>query len=98
MTMEWINRDYRFDFNGGNGRGSFEEHNECMTEFRRSHADVAMVNGPRLDEAALIEGMEPLRVNRNMMETGGSPLPNDTADRSPLVPMWKVARYKLSQN
>ncbi len=98
MTMEWNNRDYQFDSNGENGKGSFEQHNECMREFRRSHADVAMVNGPRLDEVGFLESLRPLRVRRTMMETGGSALPNDTMDRSALVPMWKVARYKLSQN
>ena len=98
MTMKWNNRDYQFDPNGGNGRGSFEEHNESMREFRSSHADVATVNGPRLDEAALLERMAFLQVSRTMMETGGTALPNDTTDQSALVPMWKVARYKLSQN
>ena len=98
MTMKWNSRDYWLDSNGGNGRGSFEEHDERLREFRRSHADVAMVNGPRLDEAALLERMRPLRVHRSMMETGGSALPNDTTEQSALVPMWRVARYKLSQN
>ena len=98
MTTEWNNGDYRFDPNGGNGRSSFQEHNEHMREFRKSHADVAMVNGLRLDQAALLESMEPLQLSRTTIETGGSALPNDTTDRSPLVPMWKVARYKLSQN
>ena len=98
MTMGWNNRNDRFDPNGGNGNGSFEEHNECMREFHRSHADVAMVNGPRLDEPALLESMQPLQVSRTMMETGGSPLPNGTTDWSALVPAWKLARYKLSQN
>ncbi len=98
MTMEWSNRDYRFDSNGGNGNSSFEQHNECMREFHRYHADVAMVNAPRLDKAALIESMEPLQVSRNMMETGGSWLTNGTMDWSALVPVLKVARYKLSQN
>ena len=98
MTMELNNRDYRFDSNGGNGRSSFQEHNECMTEFRGSHAGVALVNGPRCDEAALLERMEPVQVRPTMMETGGSALPSDTTDQSPLVPMWKVARYKFSQN
>ncbi len=98
MTMEWNNSDYRFDSDGGNGRSSFRGHNEHMREFRGSHADVALVNGRRLDEAALLERMESLQVSRIMMETGGSALPNDTTDRSPLVPMWKVAQYKLSQN
>ena len=97
MAMEWNNRDYQFDPNGGNGRGSFQQHNESMREFRRSHTDVAMVNGPRLDEAAFLESLLFLRVNY-VMETGGSALPDDTADQSPLVPIWKVAQYKLSQN
>jgi len=96
--MKWNNRNDRFDLNGGNGRDSFEQHNESMREFRGSHAEVAMVNAPRCDESALLRSMQPLQVRRTMMETGGSALPNDTTDRSPLVPMWKVAWYKLSQN
>jgi len=95
--MKWNNRNDRFDLNGGNGRDSFEQHNESMREFRGSHAEVAMVNAPRLDEAAFLKSLLFLRVNY-IMETGGSALPNDTTDRSPLVPTWKVARYKLSQN
>ena len=95
--MEWNNRNDRFDPNGGNGRGSFEEHNERIREFRRSHADVALVNGPRLDKASFLESLLFLRVNY-VVETGGSALPNDTTDRSALVPVLKVARYKLSQN
>ena len=98
MTMAQNNRKDWFNPDGGNGRDSFEKHNETMRRFRKSHAGVAMVNGPRLDEAALLERMRPLKVRRTMMETGGSALPNDTTDRSTLVPVWKVARYKLSQN
>ena len=97
MRMEWNNRNEQFDPNGGNGRGSFEQHSECMREFRRSHADVAMDNGPRLDKASFLERMLYLRVNY-VVETGESALPSDTTDRSPLLPMWRVARYKLSQN
>ena len=98
MTREWNNRNDRFDANGGHGRESYQEHNEHEREFRKSHANVAMVNEPRLGEAALIERMEPLQVSGNIIETGGSALPNDTTDQSPLVPMPKVARYRLSQN
>ena len=98
MAMEWNSQNDRFEPNGGNGRESFEAHDERMREFRRSHANVAMVNGPRLDEATLLERMESLQVYHAMMEMGGSALPNDIMDRSPLVPIWKVARYKLSQN
>ena len=97
MAMKWNSRNDRFDLNGGNGSGSFEEHDERAREFRRSHADVAMVNAPRCDESALLERMLYLRVNY-VTETGGSALPSDTTDRSALVPVWKVARYKLSQN
>ena len=97
MTMEWNNRDYQFDRNSGSSNGSFQLHDECMREFRMSHANVALVNGPRLDKAAYLDSLLYLRVNYTM-ETGGSALPDDTSDQSPLVPMWRVARYKLSQN
>ncbi len=97
MTTGWNNRDYRFDPNGGTGMESFKEHNEHVREFHRTHANVVMVNAPRLDEAALIESMEPMQVSR-FMETGGSRLLNDTADWSALVPAWKLAQYKFSQN
>ncbi len=97
MKNERINRMNGFEPNDSNDKGSFQEHSELMTEFRKSHADVALVNGLRLNEAALLESLLFLRVNY-IMETGGSALPNDTTDQSPLVPVWKVARYKLSQN
>lgn len=98
MTMEWNNRNNGFDSNGENGKGSFEQHNERMTEFRSSHANVTMVNAPRLDEAGLLENLRPLRICRSMMGTGGSAFPNGTMDQLALIPMWRVARYKLSQN
>lgn len=101
MAIKWNKQTRRFNPNGGNSNGSFQEHDRRMREFRASHADVALVNGTRLDEAALIQTMKPLQVNYPipiMMERGGSLLPDDTIDCSVLVPMWKVARYKLSQN
>ena len=98
MTMERNNRNYQFDPNGGNGRRSFQEHDERMRGFRRSHTGVAMVNAPRWDKATLIENMEPLPVSRTMMETGGSRFLNGTADWAALVPVLRVARYKLSHN
>jgi len=97
MTMGWNNRD-RFDPNDGNGGGSFQEHDEHMRVFHRSHADVAIVNGPRYDETALLESTQSWQVSRTMLETGGSRLLNGTTDWSALVPILKVAGYKLSQN
>ena len=97
MTMERKNRD-QFDLNSGHGRDSFQEHDERIRGFRRSHAEVAMVNAPRCDQATLIESMELLPVSRTMVETGGSRFLSGTADWSALVPVPKVARYKLSKN
>ena len=97
MTMQWNNRDYQFDRSGGSNNGSFQEHDRQMREFRMSHADVALVNGPRLDEAAYLDSLLFLRINY-VVETGGSAIPDDTFDQSPLVPIWRVARYKLSPN
>lgn len=98
MTMARNNRNYQFDPNGGNGRSSFQEHDEHMRGFRRYHAGVAMVNAPRWDKATLIESMEPLPVSRLVTETGGSRFINGTVDWSALVPVLKVAQYKISHN
>ena len=57
MTIEWNNRTYRFNPNGGNSDSSLYEHDRQMREFRRSHADIALVNGPRFDEAAFLESL-----------------------------------------
>jgi hypothetical protein len=98
MTMEWNNRDYRFDSSGVSSSSSFQEHNESMARFRKSHADVAMVNGSRLDEFALLEKMRPLQIRHMIMETGGSRSPEDITGWSTLVPLWKTSRYKPSRN
>jgi len=81
-----------------NNRVSFQEHNKCMRRFRRAHTDVAMVNAPRYGEPAVLERTQPLPISRTMMETGGSKPSNGTAAWSALVPVPKVARYKLSPN
>ncbi len=98
MTREWNGRNNWLNPNGGNGRGSFQEHDERIRGFRRSHAKVAMVNAPRCDQATLIERMEFLPVSHPVMKTGGSRFLSGTADWSALVPVLRVARYKLSQN
>ena len=87
MTMAW-----------SSNKASFREHREYMRWFRRAHTDVAWVNAPRRDELELLESMPPLPVPPAMVETGGSKPFNGTADWSVLVPVLKVAQYKLSQN
>lgn len=96
--MERNNRDYQLDLNNRNSRVSFQEHNERMRGFRRSHANLAMVNIPRRNEPALVESEWPLQASSTMVETGGSRLLDDTMDWSAFVPIFKVAQYKLSQN
>ena len=86
MTMKWNNRE------------SFQELHERMRGFRRSHAEVVMVNTPRHDEPALLESTRPLQASRIIIETGGAEPSDGTADWSALIPVSKVARYKLSQN
>lgn len=91
-TRDW------FGLGGGNRRVSFEEHNEYMRWFRQAHAEVAWSNRPKADELARLESMLPLRVNRATVDTGGSRFCHDAVDWSALVPLWKVASYKLSSN
>ncbi|GEM_PF-5537458 len=55
MTTGRNNTVYRFDLNGGNKNDTFNMHDECMREFRRSHPNVALVNGPRLDKADFLK-------------------------------------------
>ena len=81
-----------------NDRDSFEEHAERMGMFRKSHPDVAMVNAPRRDGPALLESMRPLQVHCTMMETGGSSDLIGAVAWSALVPLCRVAQYRLSQN
>jgi len=79
-------------------RVSFLEHNEAMRGFRRAHADVAWVNQPKRDELARLDSMPPLQVTHPIMETGGSRFHDSTTNWSVMVPVWKVAQYKLSPN
>ena len=98
MAGERNNKDDQMNSDGGNYMEYFKEHNKHMSVFRNAHANVAMVNATRLDDAALIERMEFLQVRRNMTETGGSDRSEDTTDWSSIVHVWKVAQHKLSQN
>jgi len=81
-----------------NNRVSFQEHNEYMRGFRRAHADIAWVNQPKRDELAHLDSMQPLQVPPAMVETGGSRFHSSTTNWSALVPVLKVAAYKLSPN
>ena len=98
MTMVSNNRNGWLNPSYGNARNSFQEHNEHMKGFRRSHTNVAMVNAPRCDECALLESMCPLQVSHTIIETGGARCLNSVMVWSALVSVLKVARYKLSQN
>jgi len=81
-----------------NNRDTFEEHNEGMRAFRKSHAGVQLVNAPRRDQPSLLESTRPLHVADIRREIGESRRYVSPEDWSALIPMWKVARYKLSPN
>ena len=98
MKMEWHTGDYRFAPSGGNGGDAFAEHAECMRRFLGSHGDLAMVNGPRCGKPALPESNFHLSVQRFMTKSGGARFPNDATDWVTLVPVLKMAQYKLSPN
>ena len=95
MTMAQNNRDNRFDSNGENGRESFHEHDERMRAFRRSHGSDLKVKISRRD---LINMMWPLLVADTRKETGGSRLLNGITDWPDLIPIWRIAAHKFSQN
>lgn len=81
-----------------NNRVSFQEHNERMRWFRRSHAGVALVNAPRPKEPSLLESTRPLPLSQIIIELGGTRLPHTNLDWANLMPVPKVASYKLSLN
>ena len=89
MVTEW-----------SNSRVSFPEHNEYMSWFRRAHAEVAWVNQPKRDELARLDSTRSLPVSDIIIEMGGSSSPSSTVMMNwpALVPVLKVAQYKLSPN
>ena len=88
MVTEW-----------NNSRVSFPGHNEYMSWFRRAHAEVAWANKPKRDELARLDSMRHLPVSDIIIEMGGSrSLSSTVMDWAALVPILKVAQYKLSPN
>ena len=95
MATEGNNRSNRVNFNGGNGKESFEEHNESMREFHKNHAPELLVEVSRRD---LINTMWPLLISGAVRDTGGKTGLTSTADWSALFPVGKVKTYRLSSN
>jgi hypothetical protein len=86
----------RLTWNGN--RGSYQEHDEQMRWFRRSHASVAMASAPREEAPSLAESTRPLSLGEVIIELGGTRLPNAGPEWSYLMPLPRVASYKLSAN
>ncbi len=112
MTMAQNNRNDGFNFNGGNGMESFEEHNESMRRFRKSHT-LVLEHNERMREFRknhapealvkvstrdLINTMWPLLVTNTVKETGGSTGPAGTMDWSVFVPMGEGTTRRFSSN
>lgn len=98
MKIESNHKDYRFDHNSTNGGGFFDEHNEQMKVFRRSHSNVALVNSPWCDKLGTLQATYPLQLHRTMTETGGSRIISGIDDWSTLVLVLEVKRHKFWQN
>ncbi|HEY82456.1 MAG TPA: hypothetical protein G4O01_04100 [Dehalococcoidia bacterium] len=81
----------------GNG-GSYQEHDERMRWFRRSHASVAMASAPREEGPSLAESTRPLSLGEVIVELGGTRLSSASSEWSNLMLLPRVARYKLSPN
>ncbi len=88
------NKNHQFE----SGQKLFQEHNERMRGFRKSHADVAFVNGVRHTGSALLENTFPLSVRQTWMEAGGSRLADDKLDWSDFVSILKVTGNNFSPN
>ncbi len=98
MAKESSSGNDRINSNGGNEMNTFQKHNGLMQDFRKAHANVALVNEPRLDDSAMIGGMEPLQISHIVDETGGSINLDGTWFQFGLIPMAEIKQYKLSCN
>lgn len=77
---------------------SFSEHNDIMRLFRKSHANIAMVNGPRSVAPPLLQSTRIFSANRLRMETGGVNLLVNALDLTSFLLIPRVASYKLLPN
>ncbi len=112
MTMAQNNRNDRFNFNGWKGKDSFEEHNESMGRFRKSHANAQEHNESmrefrkkhapesfvKVSRRDLINTMWPPLVTDTMKETGGATGPAGMMDWSVFVPMGEGTIRRFSSN
>jgi hypothetical protein len=98
MSTEQNNKDYRFNIMKAKGENSFQDHDNHMKAFRRSHGDVAMVNGPRSNRLSILEITQPLPIPRmiTQIDTGGTK--DHIDDWWVLVDALQVAEHKLSLN
>ena len=81
-----------------NSRVFFQEHNENMRGFYESHARIELLNAPRYDKIAKLIRTRPADLSDIVIEAGGTRLFHSKIDWSVLVPVPKVAKYRLSQN
>jgi len=77
---------------------AFAAHIHSMRLFRQSHTCALQVNEIKCDEPALSEDIRTCRVSLTVSETGGSVIPIGTKDWLALVPMWRMAQRRFSQN
>ena len=107
MTMAQNNRNDGFNPNGQNGKKSFEEHNESIGRFRKSHAQEhngRMIEfrkshvSVKVSRRDLINTMWPLLVTDAVKETGGAAGPAGMMDWSVFAPIGEVITRRFSAN
>ena len=111
MTMAQNNRNDRFNPDGQNGKEYFEEHNESMGRFHKSHAALEHNESMRefhkshatdlkvkVSRRDLINTMWPLLVANTVKETGGSTGPAGMMDWSVFVPIGEGTTRRFSSN
>ena len=97
MIFKWNRR--RPNFNSDNFKSEdFREHDQNIRRFYKAHHYAAMANPPRLYIFVPVMRAVPLLPSLARKEMGGIRRHPELKEWEALVPLWRVASYRLSQN
>jgi len=91
MTMAPNNRNDRFNLSSRDGKSPFQEHNERMRGFRRSHAS-------NVEMRAAIQKTPPRDIAHVMTERKGARNISGRINRPAIFPTYQVTPRKFSPN
>ena len=98
MAIIWDKRNDRFYFELENTRDSSEEHSELMKIFHEFYPSGSEMETPEHNLPALVESGQYLLCANTITATGGSRSTTTPADWLPLIPMWRIALRRFSDN